>query len=151
MTIAAGGIIRASHVSELVKRQHQASTGTTTWTAGSGNVRQNVTGLTFDVVTKYPNARVLVWWVIDCLITTTSAGNNFQFRLEVEGVAQGPLAIWPTTDASRGTPAAIHELLHADPGTYTYQITGLSGAAAAACQLAGGLSLMSALVIDKDV
>lgn len=146
--VAAGNLIRASDINNLVTPKFAASTANTVWSAGSGNVRQDVAGLTFDVTTINPNAVVTVTWCIDCLIVTTAASQNAQFRLEVDGVAQGPLAIWPTVTVARGTCAATHQVIHASPDTYTYKITGISGASGAAFQVGAGLATMSAIVVD---
>lgn len=150
MTIAAGQIIRASHVDDLVTTYFQAATANTNWAAGSGNVRQDVAGLTFSVTTINPNAIVLAWWTIDVNITTLASNNNFQFRLEVDGVAQPGLAIASTTtNLFRVTPGSQALVTHTTPGTFIYKITGLSGAAAAACTAAQSTSMMSALCIDR--
>lgn len=146
--VAAGNLIRATDLNNLAKPYYAASTGSTTWTTGTGNVRQDVAGLTFDVVTINPNALVVVTWVVDVLMVTTVAANNFQFRLEVDGVPQGPLAIFPTTATGRGTCAATMMLTHATPDTYTYKITGLSGSATAGATAGSGLCTMTAIAVD---
>lgn len=146
--VAALNIIRASDINNLVTPYYQASTGATTWAAGSGNVRQSVTGLTFDVITRNPNAVVDVAWFIDCSVTTADAGDNFQFRLEIDGVAQGPLAICSTTSVARFTVSAGMQVVHPSPGTYTYAITGIGTVAAAAAAVGSGLATMKAICID---
>lgn len=146
--VAAGNEIRASDINNLVRLYNSASTAPTTWAAGAGNVRQNVVGLTFDVVTINPNAIVDVSWFVDVSITTLSAGGNMQFRLEVDGVAQTPLAIYSSSAVARGTCAAGTQVLHAAPGTYTYQISGIGTAAAIGAAVGSGLATMRALAWD---
>lgn len=146
--VAAGNLIRASELNDLVKGYYAASSGATTWVAGSGNVRQDVTGLTFDVVTRNPNAVVDVAWIIDVSVTTISAGGNFQFRLEIAGVAQTPLAIHSTTAVARDTCSAGLQVVHAVPGTYTYKVTGIGTAAAPACTVGAGLATLRAIALD---
>lgn len=146
--VAAGNLVRASDVNNLLTTYYAFSSGATTFAGGSSNVRQDIAGLTFDVTTINPNAEVVVTYCVDCSVSTIAAGNSYQFRLEVDGVAQQGFASCPTGLLGRYTPTNVVRVTHATPGTYTYQVTGISGSATPAATCASGISNMVAIVKD---
>lgn len=146
--VAAGNLIRATDLNNLVRPYYAFSTGSNTFSAGSANVRQDITGLTFDVVTVNANAMVVVTYAVDCNVTTTQVNNSFQFRLEVDGAAQQGFASIPTDTLGRGTATQCLRITHASPGTFNYKVTGICGNANAAAVCSGGISNMVATVID---
>jgi hypothetical protein len=144
--VAAGNLIRATDTNDLIKIYYAFSTAGNTF--GAGSARQDIAGLTFAVTTVNPNAEVAVTFCVDCTITTTQAGQSYQFRLEVDGVAQQGFASWPTATAARGTPSNCVRVTHPTPGTFTYQVTGITGGATAAATCVAGISNMIAIAKD---
>lgn len=149
MSPVAGQIIRATDIANLIVPQFVIASAATTFVTGTGNVRQDIAGLTFDVTTVNPDAEVLVQWFVDCIVNTAVVG-NFQARLEIDGVPESPLAIWPTNTVNvRGTAGQQMQKSHPTPGTYTYKITGACSSATGGATINTNGTTLSALVVDQ--
>lgn len=148
MTIAAGQIVRASQLADLLRVEFAASNLNNSFVAGTSNVRQDLNGVTFNVTTTNPNAQVIVTFVMDASVTTIAAGQIIEARLEVDGVAQPGTAKADTADVSRETVSQTITVVHPAPGTFTYKITAVCSNSTPSVTVAATSTTMTALVID---